>query len=157
MHGPTNPKFDIVSTKSVFLVSIWAVTGQISRTGNMTPTQGISLVLVTGDTSAGLSTLITEVTESQLHCFSTYLVHTSFTCQKTKSAMYGTAYFITTASSLPSDSILSPAWRVRRPLTESLPIPARAGFRILALSQNRCPQFCVMAERVKHVFVCWDE
>ena len=68
-----------------------------------------------------------------LHCFSTYLVHTSFNCQKTKSAVYGTACFVTTASSLPSDSILSPAWRVRRPLTESLPIPAKAGFRITCL------------------------
>jgi hypothetical protein len=38
--------------------------GQISQTGNMTSTQGISRVLVTGDISVGLSTMITEVTVS---------------------------------------------------------------------------------------------
>jgi len=38
--------------------------GQISQTGNMTSTPGISRVLVTGDTSVGLSTLITEVNVS---------------------------------------------------------------------------------------------
>jgi hypothetical protein len=49
--------------------------GQISQTGNMTSIHGMSRVLVTGDTSVGLSTLITEVTVSQFTVFvSSYFV-----------------------------------------------------------------------------------
>jgi hypothetical protein len=97
----------IVSTKSVFLVWIWAVAGQISQTGNMTSTQGISRVLVTGVTSVGQSTLITEVTVSHLRCLLalTLLGSHELYLPKTNSAMYGTAYFITTASSLSSDRL----------------------------------------------------
>lgn len=59
-------------------------------------------VLVTGDTSIGLSTLITEVTVSHLQrllaltLFGSYELH----LPKTNSAMHGTADSITTASSL---------------------------------------------------------
>jgi len=97
----------------------------------MTPTRGISRVLVTGDTMVGLSTLITEVTVSHLQCLLALTLFGSYELYlpKTKSTTYGTADSITTASSLTSDSILSTAWRLQRHLTKYLPIPARAGFR----------------------------
>ena len=76
----------------------------------MTSPPGISRVLVTGDTSVGLSTLITEVTVSHSQCLLALTLFGSYELYltKTNSAMYGTADSITTASSLPSDYILSP-------------------------------------------------
>jgi len=90
-------------------VSIWGVAGQISQTGNVTTTPGISRVLVTGDTSVGLSTLITEVTVSYLQCLLALTLFGSYELYltKTNSAMYGTADSITTASSLPSDYLVT--------------------------------------------------
>jgi hypothetical protein len=69
-------------------VSIWAVAGQISRTGNMTLTQGISLVLVTGDASVGLSTLITEVTISHIQCLLALTLFGSYELYLPKTVSY---------------------------------------------------------------------
>ena len=131
--------FDIiVRTKSVFQVSIWGVVGQISQTGNMTFTRGISRVLA----SVGLSALITVTV-----FISTYSVLTNFTCQK-QSLLY-TAVRVLSPPSLHWNLILS--CNQFGAYGGISPSPHRSQ---LALSQNRCTQFCVMAERVKHVVMC---
>lgn len=59
---------------------------QTSQLVKMASTQAISYVVVTGNTTVGLSTPITRIIASQ------------FICQKPKSPAYGTENFITTCS-----------------------------------------------------------
>ena len=122
----------------------------------MTPIQGISLVLVTGEISVGLSTLITEVTESHYIVLALIWFIRALTAKKRSPLC--TALHVLSPPPLHYHPILS----CHQPgeyegLSQS---PYRSPLRLasgsLAYSQNRCPQFCVMAERVKRVFVCRD-
>ena len=68
-----------------------AVAGQIFQSGNMIFTQGMSrVVVVTGDTSVGLSTLITKAIVSQSLCLLALNLfrHASFICPEPKSVVY---------------------------------------------------------------------